>query len=79
MICAYFYLSHLHRHEPRLPPAKGGQVARVHDGRPQQLDGEGPVGEAELGLLLVAHVTVGQDQGDGGSEAQRDALKLEGK
>ena len=61
--------------EPRLPPADPRYVQRVDDRRPQELEREGPVGEAEPGLLLVAHLPVRQDERDGGRETERDALR----
>ena len=44
-------------------------------GRPQQLDGEGPVGEAEARLLFVADVPVGQYERDCGRQTERNALQ----
>ena len=73
MRCAHTY-EVLDGYEPRLPPAYPRNVERVDDGRPQELERERPVGEAEAGLLLVADLPVRQDEGDGGREPERNAL-----
>ena len=74
-ISDFFTYEVLDWHEPCLAAAYPREVERVYDGRPQQLEGEGPVGEAEARLLLVAHLPVRQDQRDGRRQAQRDALR----
>ena len=62
-------------HQPGLSSAELCPEHRVHDGSPEHLHGEGVGGDGEGGLVGVGDTAPGQDQGDGGLEAEGDPLE----
>ena len=62
-------------HQPGLSSAELGPEHRVHDGGPEHLHGEGVGGDGEGGLVGVGDAAPGQDQGDGGLEAEGYTLQ----
>lgn len=58
-----------------LPSTKPTAVERIHQGRPQEFETEGPEDKAEKGLICVADIFALQDEGDAPGQSQRNPLE----
>jgi len=64
----------LHGHDPGLAAAEPLHVEGVDEGRPEDLEGVGPGGEAERRLVGVGHLAAAQDERQAHEQAHGHAL-----
>ena len=63
------------RYQPGFPASEPFHVKRINQRCPEEFDAEGPVDEAEHGLLGVRHFSALQQHGYAASQTKRDPLK----